>query len=106
MGNDPVRVKYNEAVDAMAKGLYNVFPKAEFTSQTLRQMVQAREQGETFEKLPVPVRLSLVKLAMAMLPKPDVLAAQTEQEEGKKEEEKEKGEKEGKVTPLKPEVKR
>lgn len=77
---DKDSVDYNSMVDQMARGLYNVFPKAEFTVDTLSRMNDMRRLNAPFDNLPTKVKLCLIKLAMAILPTPDVLKEQEAEE--------------------------
>lgn len=72
----PQPLTYNQMVDSMARGLYDVFPKAEFTVLLLTQMNDYRQRQAPFEHLPVKVKLCIIKLAMAIIQPPDVLKEQ------------------------------
>lgn len=79
------RREYTALIEHMATGIYHCLPKAGFTQQTLTELATSSHKNVKWEQLPGRVRLCLVKLAMAMMPKAAAEAASEEQKKEEKE---------------------
>jgi hypothetical protein len=81
--NDLSQREYNELIEEMAIGVYTCLPKAGFTSATLRGLAENSSSGVKWEKLPTTIKLCMIRLAMAMMPRPTAEEAALKEQAGK-----------------------
>lgn len=70
-------LRYVEAVDALASTLYHQFPRAGFTRETITELAMESNGQRPWQELSPKVKLCIVRLAMAMMPKETVVSAPT-----------------------------